>query len=85
MTMPSIYGPLPRSEAMAERRPRRRPVAGSMVLCRRTPSGNSPSNRFSEAVSGASSRVAVRYLSGSDSLAMVRHDLRYCSRNEPVV
>ena len=72
----------PGSEAMAERRP---PRGGGRIdgavqahtlgelalepLLRRFPGRR---------------RVAVRYLSGSDR-AMVRHDLRYCSRNEPVV
>ena len=61
-----------RTAAMADFRPRRSP-------------GPSSSNIRSLRVSGASSAVSRRYLSGSDSLAMVRHVLPYCTRNEPVV
>ncbi len=68
---------------IALRRPLRRPVAGSMAATKRC--SGSLLKRRSDAVSGASSAVAFRYLSGSDNLAIVRHDFQYCTRNGPVV
>jgi hypothetical protein len=40
---------------------------------------------FSDAVSGASSAVAVRNWSGNESLSIVRNVCAYCSKNGPVV
>ncbi|SEC40818.1 hypothetical protein SAMN04490220_1559 [Rhodococcus jostii] len=60
----------PARARIAVNRPRRVPVTGS--IC-----GPESLNLHSDAVSGASSAVALRNLFGSASLAMVRHDFRY--------
>jgi hypothetical protein len=65
-----------RSPAIADRSPLRRPVTGSTVATNLA-AGSSPLKRRSDDVSGASSEVAIKKRSGSDSLAMVRHVLRY--------
>jgi len=66
---------------MALLRPRRWPVVGSVAA----QSGPSWSNIRSLWVSGASSAVSYKNLFGNDNLAMVRHALPYCTRNDPVV
>ncbi|CFR82346.1 Uncharacterised protein [Mycobacterium tuberculosis] len=71
----------PRTAAIAVFNPRRRPVTGSAPA----KPGPRPANIRSLRVSGASSALSRKYLSGNDSLARVRQVLPYCTKNEPVV
>ena len=78
VTMPAVW-----SSRTAVRSPLRLPVAGSTTKLSRTPSRMR--NFSSEFVSGASSKVALRSLSGRASLKMVQKDCQYCRARGPVV